>query len=148
MEQYKGTYFPHEERESIIAKDKRPFWREYFPNCFDIDRKAFFFESPAEIEKYLSDRQDRPIYIFFEKDEAYEPECFVNSWYTEFDEEGNIIPYGHDEQGHLLDHCSCPCVMGYGQNIPEKWFAEYTRERCIKLQEQADRARLKGKEQK
>lgn len=137
MEEYKGTYFPHEERERIVKEDGRPFWREYYPNFYTgPDSRAFFIESLDEIEKYLSARQGQPIYIYLEHDRAYDPECFVMSWYTSLNDKGEVIPYGHDEKGRLNHSCSCHCVMGFGQNLPDGWFKKYNKERCMKLEEE------------
>ena len=116
------TLYPHEKRMKLVAKDGRPFWREYFPGCVDTGSpdKSSFISSPAEIETYLSERQGRVIHIYFEKDKAYEPECFVMTCRVVLNE--NEV---EEETKHF--------VMGFGQNIPQKWFEEYTEDRCKKL---------------
>ena len=112
MEPYNKPIFPHDVRKFLVDNDGRPFWREYYPNCMDIDPHAFFIESPAEIEKYLGDRQGHPIYVYFEKDKSYKPECFVMTYTSEGEAE---------------------LVMGFAQNIPKNWFKEYNKRRCMKL---------------
>lgn len=107
MEPYNKSIFPHDERREAVKEDGRPFWREYYPSYMDIDPHAFFIKSPAEIEKYLGDRQGPPIYVYFKKDESYEPECFVMTY--------------------TFEGVETALVMGFAQNIPKSWFKEYNK---------------------
>ena len=81
--------------------------------------KAGFVSSATEIEDYLSYRQSHPIFIYFEKNKAYKPECFTMSLWFALDKDGKV------ERTREL-------VLGFGQNIPEEWFKEYNKERCKK----------------
>ena len=73
--------FPHRERQELVRRDGRPYFRQYIPNFFDgYTPESFFFTEFQDVVDFVH-RHNKDTEIIVSPDPTYDPEIFIMIFY-------------------------------------------------------------------